>query len=105
VRIWQITPDAASLTLHARIKDAAGAEKALESIKTYLEREYGIRQSTVQIEIGEGCPDGNCGHANGLDHDHVHEHVHGQVQEAEPARKTAAESHIHRHPKAALVNK
>jgi cobalt-zinc-cadmium efflux system protein len=57
IRIWQITPDAATLTLHARIADAAAAEIALDRIKAFLEKEFGIRQSTVQIEIGDGCPD------------------------------------------------
>lgn len=78
VRIWQITPETASLTLHARIKDADGADLALDRIKAFLEKEYGIRQSTVQIEIGGGCPD--CG--DGVGHE---EHVH----ELPPARAAA----------------
>lgn len=67
VRIWQITPDSSSLTLHARIADTAAAEVALDRIKSYLEKEFGIRQSTVQIEIGGDCPDceENGRHANG----------------------------------------
>jgi cobalt-zinc-cadmium efflux system protein len=66
VRIWQLTPDHASLTLHARINDARHADSALSEIKTYLEEHYGISQSTVQIEIGGDCPD--CG-------DDKHSHV------------------------------
>lgn len=85
VRIWQITPDSSSLTLHARIGDSAAAEDALDRIKTYLEREYGIRQSTVQIEIGGGCPDceesepGANGRARQRGegaHEHAKPHVH-----------------------------
>ncbi|MEQ1931700.1 MAG: cation diffusion facilitator family transporter [Parvularculaceae bacterium] len=97
VRIWQITPEAASLTLHARIAGTTDAVKALDRIKSYLETEYGIRQSTVQIEIGDDCPD--CSTLNGHAHDH------------EPAAlHDAAEAHDHRrHPRghppaAALAN-
>ncbi|MEX0644749.1 MAG: cation diffusion facilitator family transporter [Parvularculaceae bacterium] len=78
VRIWQLTPEHASLTLHARINDARNAESALSEIKTYLEEHYGISQSTVQIEVGGHCPD--CG-------DETHAHV---ITVAEAAQRRHA---------------
>lgn len=60
IRIWQMTPDQASLTMHARIADSRFSAEALDKIKHYLEDRYGIVNSTVQIEIGEACPDCCC---------------------------------------------
>lgn len=60
IRIWQITPEHASLTLHARVADARQSEEALDKIKHFLDDRYGIIQSTVQIEVGCGCPDCEC---------------------------------------------
>ncbi len=56
IKIWQLTPDRLSLTLHARVRNGAGAA-ALQSIKARLEKRYGIIDSTIQIESGCGCPD------------------------------------------------
>lgn len=57
VRIWQLTTDHTSLSLHARIADPDDAAAALNDIKSRLEQTYGISQSTIQIETGEDCPD------------------------------------------------
>lgn len=57
VRIWQLTPGQANLTLHARINDARHADSVLAEIKAFIEAKYGISESTVQIEIGRPCPD------------------------------------------------
>lgn len=57
IRIWQMTPNQASLTMHARIADSRLSADALDKIKKFLEDRYGISQSTVQIEVGGGCPD------------------------------------------------
>lgn len=57
VRIWQMTPDHPSLTLHAKIRSGAAAGAALQAIKDRLEKRYGIRESTIQIELDCGCPD------------------------------------------------
>lgn len=86
VRIWQIAPDSSSLTLHARISDVAEAETALDRIKTYLEREFGIHQSTVQIEIGDDCPD--CGEDGGAANGRAHDQGASQAQ-------ARAEGHVH----------
>lgn len=63
VRIWQLTPDQPRLTLHARIRDGALSDEALQALKSRLEERYGIEESTIQIETAFGCPD----------HDHQHE--------------------------------
>lgn len=57
VQIWQITPGHPRLTLHACVENAADAADALASAKAYLEAEYKIRQSTIQVEVGTVCPD------------------------------------------------
>ncbi len=85
VKIWQLTPEDARLTMHARIASSADAEKALELIKDFLEHNYGIRQSTVQIEIGEGCPD--------------HE-ANAHATRAPAAARAKAEPHVHAHREA-----
>ncbi len=57
IRIWQITPDQPRITLHACIDNAEDAAAALRSAKDYLASEFGIRHSTIQIDIGGDCPD------------------------------------------------
>lgn len=57
VQISQITPDQLRLTLHACVAEAADSAEALEAAKAFLEKEYNIRHSTVQIEVGDECPD------------------------------------------------
>ena len=57
VQISQITPDQPRLSMHACVDSADHVENALRDAKTFLESQYNIRQSTIQIEIGERCPD------------------------------------------------
>ncbi len=57
VQISQITPEQPRLTLHACVDSAGDAADALEAAKCYLEKEFAIRESTIQIEIGDECPD------------------------------------------------
>ena len=57
IRISQITPDQPRLTMHACVDDAADAASALEAAKAFLDEKYEIRNSTIQIEVGEDCPD------------------------------------------------
>ena len=57
IRISQITPDQPRLTMHACVDDAADAASALEAAKAFLDKKYRIRNSTIQMEIGEECPD------------------------------------------------
>ena len=70
VKIWQLTPDQLRLTLHARMRDGASTDEALQLLKRRLEKHYGIRESTIQIEAGGGCPDQP--HDDGDHHDHDH---------------------------------
>lgn len=57
VQISLITPDQPRLTLHACVGDARDAAAALAAAKEFLETHYQIRQSTIQIEVGDECPD------------------------------------------------
>lgn len=57
IRISQITPDQPRLTMHACVENAADAASALEAAKAFLDRKYNIRNSTIQVEVGEECPD------------------------------------------------
>lgn len=89
VYIWQLTPEHTRLTLHARVAEAGQSEAALNQIKAYLEKEYGIHESTVQIEVGSNCPDCEEDHVHSpipqqtavfgrhRHHDHEHDHAHG----------------------------
>lgn len=54
IRIWQLTPGQSSLTMHARVRNASEAEQALDRIREHIAKRYGIEQTTIQIEIGEG---------------------------------------------------
>jgi cobalt-zinc-cadmium efflux system protein len=58
IQISQITPDQPRLTLHACVGDARDAAGALALVKSFLEERYNIQYSTIQIEIGDECPDG-----------------------------------------------
>lgn len=55
VRIWQLTPEHPRLTMHMCVDRADAASNALEKTKAYLEDRFGIRQSTIQVEIGGRC--------------------------------------------------
>lgn len=96
VRIWQITPEQATITLHARIRNPVEADTALDRIKSVLDERFGIRQSTIQIELGDACPDALCGELRSTVRPskvcevHGHAHAHGSCG--------------HGHPHAALVN-
>ena len=57
IKISQITPDQPRLTMHACVENAADAASALEAAKAFLDRKYKIRNSTIQVEVGEDCPD------------------------------------------------
>jgi cobalt-zinc-cadmium efflux system protein len=66
VRAWQLTPSDPMLALHAVVRAGGNADQALLFIKETLRNEFGIEQSTVQIEAGRptgpqsgwlGCPD------------------------------------------------
>lgn len=62
VQISQITPEQPRLTMHACVGDARDAATALAMAKSFLEEKYHIRHSTIQVEIGDECPDGGQAH-------------------------------------------
>jgi len=66
VQIWQLTPEQPCLTLHACINDDTQSTKVLSVIKDRLEDQFGIADSTIQIETGNLCPDH---HGHGHHHD------------------------------------
>ncbi len=57
VQISLITPDQPRLTLHACVDQAGDAAEALAAAKAFLEKKYRIRHSTIQVEVGDECPD------------------------------------------------
>lgn len=61
IQISLITPDQPRLTLHACVENAGDSAEALATVKAFLEKEYRIRHSTIQIEIGADCPDRSLG--------------------------------------------
>ncbi|WP_425408612.1 cation diffusion facilitator family transporter [Hyphococcus sp.] len=57
IQISQITPEQPRLTLHACVSSPGDVAEALEEAKAFLDKEFHIRHSTIQIEVGESCPD------------------------------------------------
>jgi len=57
VQVSQITPDHPRLTMHARLREGASTEAALEALKSRLAERFSIADSTIQLEFGVGCPD------------------------------------------------
>lgn len=55
VHIWQMKPGDDRILLHARLRDGADGQPILDRIKTHLADQYGILDSTVQIETGGCC--------------------------------------------------
>jgi cobalt-zinc-cadmium efflux system protein len=69
VQLWQLTPDHPQATLHVRVRSGAAGHDTLGLVKARLAERFGIRESTIQIEIGSCCDDEHPPH----DHDHDHE--------------------------------
>ena len=57
IQISQITPEQPRLTLHVCVSDARDAASALSVVKSYLEEHHQIHHSTIQVEVGDECPD------------------------------------------------
>ncbi len=72
IQLWQLTPDHPQATLHVRLRAGAAGQDALSLVKVRLAERFGIKESTVQIEIG-GCSDGEETPPHVHDHDHDHE--------------------------------
>lgn len=72
IQLWQLTPDHPQAMMHVRLRKDAVGQDALGLVKARLAERFGIRDSTVQIEIG-GCSDGEETPPPLHDHDHEHE--------------------------------
>jgi Co/Zn/Cd efflux system component len=45
------------LTMHVTLADGVGSQSAvLRSVKNYLQKEYGIGHSTIEVDV-DGCSD------------------------------------------------
>jgi cobalt-zinc-cadmium efflux system protein len=108
VQVSQITPDQPRLTMHARLRDGASANEALDALKRRLSEKFGIAESTIQIESDACCPDNSPSlarrngaarfgfdasahgdhepdHSHGDRHRHQHHHGHGHAFGTHPA--------------------
>ena len=57
VHVWGLTPQELILTMHVELEDpAGGSTERIRSIKSILEKEYGIGHSTIEVEYGD-CAD------------------------------------------------
>ena len=57
VHVWGLTPQQLMLTMHVAIKDDVESQsRVVRGVKNYLESEFGIGHSTIEIEV-DGCAD------------------------------------------------
>ena len=57
VHVWGLTPQQLMLTMHVAIQDDVDSQsRVVRGVKNYLESEFGIGHSTIEIEI-DGCAD------------------------------------------------
>lgn len=57
VHVWGLTPEQRMLTMHVRLVDSPAEHTAVvRELKSVLEREFGIRHSTIEVER-EHCSD------------------------------------------------
>ena len=57
VHVWGLTPEQRMLTMHVRLIESPGEHTAVvREVKSVLEREFGIRHSTIEVEH-EHCAD------------------------------------------------
>jgi cobalt-zinc-cadmium efflux system protein len=57
MHVWSLDDRQLMATLHARLAKNADAERAIGAIKKRLSEEHGIHHATVEVEMGEACPD------------------------------------------------
>lgn len=72
VQIWQLTPEHPQATLHVRLRADAPAQETLTQVKSRLAEKFGIRDSTIQIEMGGCCDDAPAETCDKVK-DHAHE--------------------------------
>lgn len=57
VHVWGLTPQKLMLTMHLDLEDSADSQSTVvREIKAFLQQEYGIGHSTIEVEI-DGCAD------------------------------------------------
>jgi cobalt-zinc-cadmium efflux system protein len=57
VHVWGLTPQKLMLTMHLDLEDSADSQsRVVREVKAYLQQEYGIGHSTIEVEI-DGCAD------------------------------------------------
>ncbi|NCF14930.1 MAG: cation diffusion facilitator family transporter [Gammaproteobacteria bacterium] len=57
VHVWGLTPQQLMLTMHVAIQDDVDSQsRVVRGVKNYLESEFGIGHSTIEIEV-DGCAD------------------------------------------------
>ena len=57
VHVWGLTPQQLMLTMHLTLAgDASSQSGVVRGVKAYLQEEYGIGHSTIEVEI-DGCAD------------------------------------------------
>ena len=57
VHVWGLTPQQLMLTMHVTLAEGAESQSAvLRSVKDYLQNEYGIGHSTIEVDV-DGCSD------------------------------------------------
>ncbi len=61
VHVWGLTPQQLMLTMHVTLVDSAGSQyEVVRGVKAFVEKEYGIGHSTIEVDI-DGCADeGDC---------------------------------------------
>ena len=61
VHVWGLTPQQLMLTMHVTLAESAASQyEVVRGVKSFVEKEYGIGHSTVEVEI-DGCADqGDC---------------------------------------------
>ena len=57
VHVWGLTPQKLMLTMHMDLEDSAHSQSTVvREVKAFLQQEYGIGHSTIEVEI-DGCAD------------------------------------------------
>ena len=56
LHIWMITSDFSVMTVHLKVKENADRDIILEQAKSSIDKEFGIKHITIQMEGREFCP-------------------------------------------------
>ena len=57
VHVWGLTPQQLMLTMHVSLGENVKSQSGvIRGVKSYIEREYGIGHSTIEVEV-DGCAD------------------------------------------------